>query len=459
MKQQELIVKILTTLKEIELCTGEGSVKKKANLLNDCNTLISQDDSNLLKFILSTAFNPFWVTHINKIDKTENKYFNDYDFYTLVEMLKSLKAMNNDLRYVVTAYVNSFPLEVRDILSKVLTKNLNIGISTKAINSVFSKLIPDVELMKCEKKISLVEEWFRKGEDVFAEMKYDGWRIFAEMKGTEVVSLKTYNMSELDITKMTHIVPQLELLGASWMKTVNVEHYFFDFEITGKERQTVGGEIGKLLKGTAKEGCDKNWVVNLFDCHSWDIFEDVPSKISYLNRRSILEIVFNSTSEMPNLQISERWKVNSMEELNTLFANVLEQGCEGLVVKVGSGVYELKYSNFWVKMKSEKECDLRIIGWFKGKTGTKREKTIGGFVCESEDGKLNVDPGSGFSDKLLAEIIENGVDSYIGKIVEVKYNTIISKKDSDIKSLFLPRFKRFRFDKNYADTLERILSK
>ena len=46
---------------------------------------------------------------------------------------------------------------------------------------------------------------------------------------------------------------------------------------------------------------------------------------------------------------------------------------------------------------------------------------------------------------------------YINKIITVKYNEKITKKDSDEVSLFLPRFVEVRIDKDSADTLDRIL--
>ena len=45
----------------------------------------------------------------------------------------------------------------------------------------------------------------------------------------------------------------------------------------------------------------------------------------------------------------------------------------------------------------------------------------------------------------------------IDKIVEVKYNEVISKKTSDVKSLFLPVFVDVRFDKDIANTLKELV--
>jgi hypothetical protein len=294
-------------------------------------------------------------------------------------------------------------------------------------------------------------------------MKYDGIRAFAEMKNDECIAVRTYNMLELNLDVLDNIPGQLEVLAQTWRKHIvdDEYHIFFDFEITGKERQSVSGQVNTVLKGTAKKGIDKEWMANIFDIVPWKIFKS-EGVTTYNSRRFILEGVYREAKEtfsLPNIVIAERWGVSSFDELNTLFESVLEQGCEGLVVKKGSGVYELKRSLNWIKMKAEKECDLIVTGWFDGAKGTKREGKIGGFRCESREGLLQVSVGSGFTDKMIDEIVNSGQDSYIGKIVKVRYNAVISKKDSDIKSLFLPRFIQVRFDKNEADTLEMIIKK
>ena len=52
--------------------------------------------------------------------------------------------------------------------------------------------------------------------------------------------------------------------------------------------------------------------------------------------------------------------------------------------------------------------------------------------------------------------MDEGPDEYIGQVVEVMYNEKIKAKGNLTYSLFLPRFKRFRKDKNEADSLTKI---
>jgi DNA ligase-1 len=98
-------------------------------------------------------------------------------------------------------------------------------------------------------------------------------------------------------------------------------------------------------------------------------------------------------------------------------------------------------------MKAELEADLRVTGFLPG-TG-KYEGKIGSLLVESADGKVKSAVGTGLDDE------ERSCDpsEFLGKIVAVKYNALITDKKTGLKSLFLPVFIEVRLDKTVADTL------
>lgn len=438
---------VLQGFQMIEEATGTGSKQLKAEILQT----LMKEYPETTKLALKVAFDPFTTTHIAKINRATPDMC--LRFEEIVAQITSVKAMNNELRKTVESFVTCFDyVGLFDVAAKMFTKSLNIGMSVKSINSALGyEFIKDLEIMKADSDTEIVQKWFDKGEDVYAEVKYDGIRGFAIMKNNKVETIMTYNLRELDITKMTHIVPELERLSELTPKGNN---YFFDFEITGFDRKAVSGEVNQLLKGTAKIGCDERWVANVFDIVGLNIFNGVQTE-TYDNRRWLLEHAFETLNSQ-NVVLAKKYKVENIEQLNTLFNEMLLQGEEGLVVKLGTAPYELKRSKYWVKMKAINTADLVVVDWFKGKPGTKREGTIGGFNCQTSDGLLKVDVGSGFSDELLEEIVSNNPDTYKGKIVEVLYNMIITNKNDQIRSLFLPRLKCIRFDKNTANSLKEL---
>ena len=113
-----------------------------------------------------------------------------------------------------------------------------------------------------------------------------------------------------------------------------------------------------------------------------------------------------------------------------------------------NAVWENKRARHLIKFKGELECDLKIVGIQEG-TG-KYVGKVGAYICESEDGIVKCDVGSGFKDNQRE--IDNSV---IGKIVAVKYNARIKNKQGE-ESLFLPIFLEIREDKIVADSSKKI---
>ena len=445
-------------LEEIGEISGAGSAAQKQRVLYDLIQSYGID----MELVLRVAFDPFLVTHISKVEPHISIGIGtNISFDKLIQEISSVRALNNELRNKVNLFICSFaPFNLSEILGKVITKSLSIGISVKTINKVMGyKFINDLEIMKGEVETSIVQAWLDDEEDVFAEIKYDGVRCFAICEDDEVKRALTYSLTELDIEKMTHLVKELELI----LPYIKCKKVFFDFEITGIDRKSVGGEVNKLIQGTAEKGCDKNWRFNIFDLVPNSVFKGTETK-SYIQRtRKLRNAIDNCKHEnkLINSRYAKRWRISSFEQLNILFAKVIGEGEEGLMVKLGKSQYVLKRSKDWIKMKAVNTADLRIIGWYPGEKGTKREPYIGGFICESEDKKLMVDVGGGFSDKLLKEIEVNGRDSYISRIIEVLYNMKIEKKTGGKASLFLPRLSKkkdpLRFDKikaNYINELK-----
>ena len=123
---------------------------------------------------------------------------------------------------------------------------------------------------------------------------------------------------------------------------------------------------------------------------------------------------------------------------------------EGIILKDKRGVWEDKRAKHQIKFKGELECDLKIVAVEAG-TG-KYEGMLGAIVCESADGIVKVNVGSGFNDEHRKTLKEKDL---LGKIVAVKYNARIKNKAGE-ESLFLPIFVEVREDKDIADNSKDI---
>lgn len=442
--------KALQALNQIDQCNGPGSADEKIRLLQF-------NETDELRYLLEIAFSPLVTTNIKLIPLVHSHLKEDdctfEKFKELMDMLGSRRGITKDVREVVGEFVYSkYWTDVeRNLLIKIITQSLNIGVGAKTINKCFHN-IPTPFLMKANPDSSIIQKWFAEGKKLFAEFKYDGVRLCAIMVNDEVASILTYDLTQLNLELVPNLVRRLNTISKG------PEQHIIDFEITKKARTSISGDINKVIKGTAKPGIDDDWVANVFDIVDYSIINSGKGIMTQAQRRAILEGIFATHEVAENVILAKIFKVASYDELLDVFTNIIEEGYEGLVVKLATGVYESRRSKSWVKMKGINDCDLEITGWFSGKKGTKREHTIGGFICESSDRKLSVNVGSGLTDKFMNEIVTNTPDSYIGRIAKIRYNMVIANKVNDKKSLFLPRFVELRhqFDKDVADKLEDI---
>jgi ATP-dependent DNA ligase len=140
--------------------------------------------------------------------------------------------------------------------------------------------------------------------------------------------------------------------------------------------------------------------------------------------------------------------VGTPDEARETFDSYLAEGQEGIILKDLNGVWEDKRAKHQIKFKGELECELRVVGIQPG-TG-KYSGMLGALICESEDGVVKADVGSGFKDDQRVD-----ADFYLDKIVSVKYNARIKNKQGE-ESLFLPVFIEVRGDKDIADRADQI---
>lgn len=436
--------KELSILIEVEKATGTGSqtIKQK---------LIRENYSTVLEYFLKIALDPFIKTNINKIDVQRESITDipttiDSTKLVLTKLINS-KAANNDLRAELHLALNGAGLsyEEREMLGKIVSKSLNIGIGAKSVNKAVGKmLIPDVDVMLAESNEDEINKWLETYGHVWVEEKYDGVRVIA-IKKNGIITFLTRNFNQLiGMSKVENAVEKL---------LEKYDNVFVDGELTDLDRKSVSGKVNRILKGTAPANIDDDFLFHLFDFEDVSIFESL-TKTPYEKRRDMLNEIVNEyhVHNTDVLRLSTRWKATTPDEIMEIYKDLVKVGGEGVIVKKPEHIYELKRSKNWNKIKEIQDCDLKITGWYEGKG--KRKGKVGGFCCESACGELKVEVGSGFSDEFINEISTNP-ESYIGKIVKILYNVRIVDKHGK-HSLFLPRLEEIRNDKTEADNITKI---
>ena len=437
------MIEELRLFKRLEHLTGEGSQKAK-------QLLIKENLTERFSYMLDVCYNPFVTTKLHRI--LFNEYLDDNnhnhweDFVKLVEELKKAPAANDLLRGRANTLISQKisddsveDMELRNILMKILTKRMNIGIGAKLINKAVSMdLIPDPSLMLATDDHSTIDKWNK----IYCEEKYDGVRVIALYKNGEF-SYFTRAFNELDATCFPKITFDLKTciinsgLHGDW---------FFDGELTDLNRKSVSGKVTQILRGTVDSSIESGLLFNVFDFEEASSLERGSGVIDYSTRRSTLETIMKYIGEDSPVKLAQMWELSDPSEVTEIYKRIVDIGGEGVICK-DNGIYECKRSKSWVKFKEVSDCDLEITGWYPGEG--KREGFIGGFILTDKSKTLNVRVGAGFTDNDL-KTLSSDADSHIGKIAAIQYNVTITDKHGN-RSLFLPRFIEIRNDKDSAD--------
>ena len=342
--------KELRVLLAVESLEGNGSQKEKQRL-------ISENLSEEMLYILDVCFNPFITTKLHKLDlhqSLEVPEFPGFDtFRSLVEDLKKAPAANDSLRSRANSLINSTineenlaeDMDLRVILMKVLTKRMNIGIGAKLINkAVGRELIPDPSVMLASDDQKEVTNWNK----IYCEEKYDGVRVIAVGDREKGFQFYTRAFNELDKSKLSRI--ESELIQVLQNSNV-VSEVFFDGELTDLNRKSVSGKVTQILKGTAPNDIDKDFLFNVFDIEKAEVLKTGKGTTPFIERRKELEFLMGFLKEDSKVKLARQWVVDTMEETQKIYGLIVSMGGEGVILKPADHIYECKRSRNWVKLK------------------------------------------------------------------------------------------------------------
>jgi hypothetical protein len=329
------------------------------------------------------------------------------------------------------------------VIERIIGKDMRCGVSEATINKIWPGLIPEYPCMLASPYDNKLIERMRW--PAMVQLKMDGMRFNAIVKNGKC-EFRSRNGREVNL---------LGELDAEFIRLAEGQDMVFDGELTVHDasgaimdRKTGNGILNKAVKGTIK--LDEAQLVHatLWDVIPLEHFQNGVGDTEYKIRFDWLcnQILTN------RIHVVEHSYVDNLDQARTKFEDYFKNGYEGIILKNTHDVWENKRSKGLIKFKGELECDLRCIGWEEG-TGRNVGK-LGALVCESADGLIRVNVGSGFSDDDRNTIKAEAVT---GKIIAVKYNARIKNKaDGATESLFLPIFLEIREDKTQPDSSKEI---
>lgn len=430
---------------------------------NEKEEILKQYANNsVLKEVFRLTYSPTIKYYINS--KTFPVGWEHEDFmntswdavFEVLEEISSRKVTGHAAIDLVMCTLNSVDFQTADVVKRIILGDLKIGCKENTINKVWKGLIVKPPRLGAA---SMNEKSLKKMHSIKSlaiELKSDG--SYAASVCGEESTMMSRNGSPLQIECLqTH-------LSCGAFNGFALEGELV-YSLDKADRESGNGIITKVVKGTASEEEKENALYQVWDCIS---ISKYTSKGEYKTpnymRRGMLESMMedyhtwcSENSKVPKIHLIDRKEDVSVSEAFEIFEQYVRDGYEGAIVKdMDASWKDVGKPAFNIKLKRKEPADLRVVGTFMAEEGSKYEGMLGGFICESECGEIKVRVGSGFNDDDRVKYLE---EDNFPPVIEVEYDSITEDKKTKQKSLFLPIFKRPRYDKDVADTLSEIKDK
>jgi len=241
-----------------------------------------------------------------------------------------------------------------------------------------------------------------------AEYKYDGERVQAHKKGSQII---------LFSRRLENISSQYPDVINLIRTKIDANEAILEGEVVAIDNQT--GELlpfQELMHRRRKYGVQhfmEQYPISLFlfEALYVDGKDFTPEK--YPVRRRVLETILIKNDKV---NLTKNLKTKSVQELESFFEDAISSGCEGLICKaVGNGsIYQAGARGWlWIKYKKDYQnemidtTDLVIIGAFYGRG--KRAGTYGTLLLATYNNDLDIFEsvtkcGTGFTDEDLIKI-------------------------------------------------------
>ena len=436
-----------------DLCTKFLILKSKSKVQDKLDTLDEYASDPDFCYLIEYLLNDNKITGIKK-SKLKKKIKNtsklldvEYDnlrsliFY----LLKHNTGTDQDV-YIVQNFLNriknSPQINERQIIADIITKDFKCGVTDLTAYGH----IPGLKRNWRERKgHSLVDSKTGElktkkilGKNITVTLKLDGYR-YKVVKQDKDINIYT-SSGKLD-NNLVEIIEEAKSLPNGVYDGEMIAHGDFK-DSTARFNATT-----KIL---GKDGEKKN-----IDFICFDYIEDINAFFNYeeykVPRYERLIDLYKTLNnlDLEYIQLVPIYMNNVLVEEETvdiimnMYEKAIAQGEEGLVIDIADASYVRAKGTSMFKLKPEISGDFKVIDVVEGKG--KDAGRLGAFIIEYKDNLVHV--GSGLTDTIREEVWADP-NKYIGKLIEVVYFGETKDEKTGLLSIRLPRFKRFRHDKN-----------
>lgn len=473
------ISNFVQVLKACESAEGSGSKDVIKAALATCTA----ETCTLFKY----AMDPFLVFGVKKFDRLPQSQYSGTDHGDIKLITKVLDKLadrtltGNAARTAVATMLAEFTWETAQYIERIIDKDLQAGFSADTYNIVMLAMgqdgISDVNIKRIKKLyddgglLQFYGKNKRYGDTVrvFNVMLADPCKTdedFEEINYPCLADIKydgERNIAIVTAGKITHhsrsgkVAEHMAGLFDDELFAMH-DHLGYDFILDGERMaRTYIDTINAKKKGPEGEAARKNMVFRAFflmPLNEWmaqktsitmeQTRDHITSLINDLGLKKIIltdSVVVHDHGEM----------LKELDRVTTAGFQGMPKGQEGLILKIVKDTYKWDRTPTWCKVKKFFDADARIISWEFGKKKNKDRMGRVNVAGWLEDGTyFEVGVGSGWTDDLRKDVMENFDTKYKGKTLVLRYQEVSKAKDKEHASLRFPtvdREKLLRDDK------------
>jgi DNA ligase-1 len=439
----------MNTIEILEKLESNNSRLFKESLLRE------HKDNETLRRALIMAADPWKNWGVVKYDKPSSNGAGHDDaalvsFMDLLDLLNDRKLTGNKARGAVEGAISVFDEIGQKWTERLLWRNLRCGVAATTINKVWPGSVVPFAVALAD---TLTTVGVNGNFTITDPIKYPV-RVEAKLDGLRCIAVK-HNGEVSMFTRSGTPIETLPRIKAA-IAALPLDNFVLDGEAMADSWEDSASVM--MSSKTKKDDGDMRY--HVFDCVPFAEWQAQKSETHYSARLLDISMVVGDVQGTPFRYVKST-RAADETELRSFYAECLDEGYEGVMLKDMAAPYRWKRSGAILKLKPVCTTELVVVGHYTGNVGSKHEGTWGGFKAIATNG-VATNIGGGFNDKIRAEIKAAGPDAYIGSIIECEYqpDSLSSNGFTADGKLRFPVFTRFRDISDVVDeNIKKIASK
>ena len=320
-------------------------------------------DNELFKKVLIYTYDKNLKFKVSK--KSIKPRYGKSKWNDLFEMLDELSQsnINNDLKINVNRFLGSIEdEEIRDLVIKILLKDLKCNISVKSINKAIQGLIFDFQVMKASAYNDKTKEGFIKKarkQGYIMSIKRNGERGEVIKENGKIIIKSRQN-------KLYEGLVDLEKAFEDMPDNMFYEGELLAFNPNGEEWKTSEDQFKLTNKILHTDGEKHGIYIELFDMIPLEDFKNGESKIKAKDRRKNIDKLVDKVDNELIHKAETIYQGTNTDLIQEKLEEVSDcSKHEGLMIILNDSIYESKRVNYHLKVKLWQTMDLNPSRWHR----------------------------------------------------------------------------------------------